>query len=165
MIIIAVEGVDGVGKTTLINSYRDTLIYNKYRVFDIQLNMLNFSKLSKKEQIDHILFIRHNQIEEAITLLKKHPNTTIIFDRWYPSLFVYQKCEYLDNLTIEELNPYKFMVDHLIYLHGKSRLGIKDILELSNSTTSLSQQESLYEKALVSTKTHFSWQIIKHIVC
>lgn len=129
---IAFEGFDGVGKSTFIKHYTD-MIKTPFRIFHIPIDIFKFTEEPLDAQIDYILKLRHAHIDEALRLEAEDPSYTIIFDRWYPSLYVYQGVG-IDVVRLPDafLNPKNFEVDVLVYIGGKVRLDQQEIEEFES---------------------------------
>lgn len=84
--IIVVEGIDRVGKTTLVNRIKDWFEfdpYMKFEVFKHNESHFSYDKMDSANETDKML-----QLIEMVELC----NGNIIFDRFHLSEFVYGLC-------------------------------------------------------------------------
>lgn len=87
MAIIVVEGIDRVGKTTLVNSMVDWFSYEpqlKFNVFKHDSDVFGYEDMDSDNETDKMI-----QLIEMVELC----DGNIIFDRFHLSEFVYGMCE------------------------------------------------------------------------
>lgn len=106
MAIIVVEGIDRVGKTTLVNRIKDYFEYDPYLKFDIfkhDESLFSYDKMDNDNETDKMV-----QLIEMVDIC----GGNIIFDRFHLSEFVYGVCE--RNYSFRDAYMNRILVDDML---------------------------------------------------
>ncbi|GFZ75544.1 thymidylate kinase [Hydrangea phyllody phytoplasma] len=154
--LIVFEGLDGSGKTTLINKLKNSLINkgNKVKVFqglgsssigkEIRKLFLHQRKTSPKTKY-FLSFANMIQVQDELIIPNLLNGHFVLIDRWYGSTLAYQSndVDYDDEITSKIINQYLIKPQLTFYLDIDPQIGLQRKQNQSNHKLDLIEQKPL----------------------
>ncbi len=136
-LLIAIEGIDGAGKTTLAHTLRDTLSLDGCTVnlskeptngpWGMQMRAsASTGRLSPEEELRLLILDRRQHVDELVAPALAR-GEIVILDRYFPSNVAYQGAAGLDIGTLVQANAFAPRPDLLLLLDLAPEVGLARI--------------------------------------